>query len=163
MISSFDRDNNYCYVLCHSKNSRLRNYAILSSGRTYYYSRRSLPFSAINSTAIHKGVKLIFTLNRWLTLPRTVVGRPFVNLLSDRANRVSRLHPLFNHVRVRLATDSFHTFENLLHPKVGSLMYNVYLSVPSPAMAGWLFALLNNVDATKTRDPDRKENKTNNS
>jgi hypothetical protein len=29
--SSFDRDNNYCMSLRHSKNSRLRNYAILSS------------------------------------------------------------------------------------------------------------------------------------
>jgi hypothetical protein len=33
-------------------------------------------------------------------------------------------------------SDPFHTFENLLHPNVGSLMYNVYLSVPLP---GWLF------------------------
>ena len=50
---------------------------------------------------------------------------------------VSRLRPLFNHVRVFVKqSDPFHTFENRLHPNVGSLMYNVYLSVPLP---GWLF------------------------
>jgi hypothetical protein len=73
---------------------------------------------------------------------------PWVHLSIDCPTHWGISAPSSNHVRVRLTSDPFHTFKNLLHPKVGSLMYNMYLSVPLPAMAGWLFrTLLNNVDA----------------
>jgi hypothetical protein len=87
---------------------------------------------------IHKGVKLIFT-----STVDSFCHAPWVHLsiyFPTHPLGVSRLRPLFKNVRVRFTIRSIpplhHTFENLLHPKVGHTCTTYLWVSRPPAMAG---------------------------